>query len=340
MDLASQASESVAEDTQVLGRLHHEIASFALGDLDVALKYCGVAEAQRQRRNGHRLRDSAEIENTLFPQASQVEETVLDVFQSVQNHLRVTVQRGLAAFWLEKVFEILHVLGPNLLGPEPAVIVKVLPDIADNVCLLQEETHGLVQIRALQKSRVAKLGLDEQASKALADQTRHVVAVQVVFLHGLHARVVQSSLAAVVGHAIAHLVRNVLDDGLVRRLHVLEFRDHVVELDQQFPILLRRPIPVEGPAILGQEIFEIPEERLLGLQRNGSIILDGVQSTKHQVEHAHREQQLRMQLLDHRTETSTGLVEELKADLLGLGVILFVALVWRLVPDFPMRGER
>lgn len=63
---AGQAAESIAQDIQVLGGLNHELASIALGDLDVTLEHGVVAEAQLERSNGHRLGNGTEVEHTLL----------------------------------------------------------------------------------------------------------------------------------------------------------------------------------------------------------------------------------------------------------------------------------
>lgn len=91
MDGAGQAAEGLAQNVQVLGRLDHELASITLGDLDVPLEHGIVAEAQLKGSNGHGLGNGAEVEHALLPETSQVEETLLDVLQSIENHLRVAV---------------------------------------------------------------------------------------------------------------------------------------------------------------------------------------------------------------------------------------------------------
>lgn len=91
MNLTRILAEGSTENTQVLRRLEHQLASLTLGDLDVTLENRGVAEAEFQRGNGHGLRNSAEVEDTLLTQTSQVEQAVFDVFQSIQHHLGAAV---------------------------------------------------------------------------------------------------------------------------------------------------------------------------------------------------------------------------------------------------------
>ena len=138
VNLTGEFTESITENTEVLGRSEHQAASITLGDLDITLEDIVVAEAQLQRGNSHSLGDSTEVEDTLLPEAGEVEETLFTMFQSVKDHLGVAVQGGLLILRLEEILEVIHMLGPDLLGPEATVIIKVLSDIADDVGLLQE----------------------------------------------------------------------------------------------------------------------------------------------------------------------------------------------------------
>jgi len=336
VNFAGVHSEAVAQDTKVLSRLVHELTCVSLGDLDVLFEDVGVAETQFHGRNSHRLRDCAEVENTLLTETSQVEETFLGMLQGIQNHLGVAVESGIEVLRFEEILKIVNVLGPDLLRPESAVVVKVLPDVTDDVGLLKEETHRLVESGALQQSGVTELRLHKEAGKTLADQASNIVAVQVVLFLGLHAGIVILRLHSVIGHSVAHLLGDVLDDSLIFRLHVHELSDDVVELDQQLTILLLWSVSSEVPPILCQNILKVPEEGLLGGQRNGSVILNGVQPTEDQVENANRDQQLGVKFLDHSTETAAGLVQKLKAELLVLGLVLLVTLMGRVMPDFPI----
>lgn len=336
MNLARVLAEGSTEDTQVLRRLEHQLARLTLGDLDVTLEDRGVAEAELQRGNGHRLRDRAEVKHTLLTQASQVKQAVFNMFQSVQHHLGAAVQCSFAVLGLEQIIELLDVLGPNLFGPEATSIIVVLSDVSDDVCLLEEESHGLVQTRAFQQGRVTKLGLDEEARQSFTNQAGDVVAVQVVFLDGDHAGVIEGRLATVIGHTVAHLVSDVLDDGLVGGLHLLELGDDIVKLNQQLTVLLFGAVAIKRPAILFQEVLEATQQGFLCFQRNRRVIFDGVQPAKCEVEDADGHQQLRVELLDDGAEAPTGQVEEFEAGLLSLGFVLLIALMNRGVPDLPM----
>lgn len=340
VDEACVFFESLTQDTKILGGLEHELTSITFGDLDIAFEDGIVAEAKLQGRNSHRLGNGAEVEHTLLAETGQVEKTLFAVLQCIEDHLRVAVERRLLVLRFEKILEVVDMLRPDFLGPEPTLIVKVFPNITDDVGLLEEETHGLVEMRALQQGRVAELGLDEQTGETLADQAGHVVTVEVVFLNSLHTRVIILGLGAVVGHAVTHLVGDVLDDGLVGGLHVLELSDDIVELNQQLAVLLLRAVPIERPAILGQNILEVPKERLLGLEGNGGVVLDGVQTAKHEIEYTHGKQQFRVQLLDDGAEAAASLVQEFETRLLGLGLVGFVALMRRVMPDFPIKDSQ
>lgn len=335
VDKTSKAAESVAENLQVLGGLNHQFTCITLGDLDVALEDGVVAEAKLHGGNSHSLGNGAEVENTLLAQTSQVEEAVLHMLQSIQNHVRVAVEGSILELGLEEVLEVLHMSGPDLLGPETAVVVEIFADITDDVGLLQEETHGLVEAGALEQSRVGQIGLNEQAGQTLTNQTSDVVAVQVVLLDGLHTGILAGSLDTVVGHTVTHLIGDILDDGLVGGLHVLELGDNVLELNQQFPVLLLGAVSGEVPAILLEEILEAAQKGLLCLQIDRGVILDGVETAQGEVEHANGKQQLGVQLLNDGAEATASQVEELEALLLCLGLVLDVALVGRVVPDLP-----
>ena len=133
--------ENVICDLKVLCTLDHEFASGALCDLDVLLKDVCVLETLLERCNGHGLRDGAEVEYTLLLESSEVEEAIVGTSQSQQNHLGTASQRLFLVLGQEEVFELVHVLGPHLAGPEVALVLVVLANVTDDVCLLQELTH-------------------------------------------------------------------------------------------------------------------------------------------------------------------------------------------------------
>ena len=81
MNLACVSAERLIDKVQILSRVHHQLASFTLGDLDVALEDGWVAEAQLEGSNGHRLGNRTKVEHALLSQTSEVEKTILDVFK-------------------------------------------------------------------------------------------------------------------------------------------------------------------------------------------------------------------------------------------------------------------
>lgn len=87
MYAASILPEDIADCGEILGRLHHDLAGVALGDLDVSLKNCRVPEDSIQSRNGHALGYGNEVENALFLHACHVEEAFLSVLECVHDHL-------------------------------------------------------------------------------------------------------------------------------------------------------------------------------------------------------------------------------------------------------------
>lgn len=125
-------------NSQVLGRLEHQLACITLGDFNVPLEHIWVPETKLQCGNCHGLRNGAEIKNTLLPQSSQIEDTVFNVLQRVQYHLGAAVQCGFAVLGLEQILELVNMLRPDLLRPEMAIIIMVFPHITNNVRFLQE----------------------------------------------------------------------------------------------------------------------------------------------------------------------------------------------------------
>jgi len=113
-----------------------------------------------------------------------------------------------------------------------------------------------MEVRTIKQGRVGQLGLDKQTGKTLTNQTGNIVAILIVFLDSLDTSIGQLSLSAVIGHTVAHLLRDILNDLLVGWLHVLELGDDTWELNQQLPVLLLLSVASEVPAILAQEILE------------------------------------------------------------------------------------
>lgn len=337
VDGTSILLENIVGDLKVLGALDHKFASGAFCDLDVLLEDIRVLEALFERCNGHGLRDCAEVEDTLLLESSEVEEAVVGTSQSQQNHLGTAGQRLVLVLGQEEVFELVHVLGPHLAGPEVALVLVVLANITDDVCLLQELAHGFVKVLALQKSRVGQLGLDEQTCQTLSNQTGDVVAVLVVLFDCLD--LLGTTLVGhlcIVGHTVTHAIRNVLDDDLVFGLDLLELGDDNVEVNTKFTILLVGAVACEIPAVLLEDVVEVAEQGLLGLEGDGHVVFNGVETTQDQVEETDGDKELGVQFLDDSSETAAGHLEVLEA-LLELRALLgLVALVNGIVPELPL----
>src|ERR1700730_14874671 len=70
---------------------------------------------------------------------------------------------------------------PDLARPETAPLVAVLPKVANDVRLLQEEPHGVGELKLGAEERGLFARGGEEAGEALADEAGDVVAVEVVF---------------------------------------------------------------------------------------------------------------------------------------------------------------
>lgn len=337
-DLLTVALEHVAHELEILRRLDHQLAGLALGDLDVLLEDVVVLETGVQRCDSHGLWDSTEVEDTLLPQSCKVIQTVVRARQSCVDHLRTAVQGLLLVLGLEEVLELVNVLGPDLLGPESSVVIQVFLDVTGDVDLLEELSHRLHEFRLLQKHSVGKASLHEQTRQTLADKTSNVVAVQLVVLECVDADQVVLRVVGVVGHTVAHALRDVLDNLPVRWLDRLELLNNNVELDQQLPVLLVGSVLGERPAINFQDLIEVSQNRLLLLDRDGHVILDCVKSAQDEVEQCHGDKELRVQLHNDGRETAARQGKEVEASLEVFRVFRFVALVYGVVPDLPERN--
>ena len=346
MDTAGVSAEDITHDAQVLGGIQHQPAGLPFGDLDVAVEHGRVPETQLEAGNGHGLGDGTEVEDALLADGGEIEETLVDVVEGIEHHLGAAVEGSFAVLGAEEVLEAVDVLGPDFLGPKVAAVMMVLADVADDVRLLKEEAHGVVEAGALQQARVAEFGLDEEASEPLADEAGDVVAVEVVLLIRPDTGVLGSGADAVISHAVAHLASDVPDDEAVERFHLLEFGDDVVELNEDAAVLLLRAIPVKRPPIAVEDVGEAAEQGFLSRKREGWIVFDGVEATQDEVEDADGDEQLGMDLLDDGAEAATGLIEEAEADTLCLRLCCFIAFMDGVVPDFPTeprvsyRGEQ
>ena len=194
-----------------------------------------------------------------------------------------------------------------------------------------------MKILALQESRIGQLGLDEQTCQTLSDQTGDVVAVFVVVLDRLD--LLCTALVGhlcIVGHAITHAIRNVLDDDLVLGLDLLELGDNNVEVNTELAILLIRAVASEVPAVLLKDVVEVAKQGLLGVEGDGHVIFNCVETAQDQIEETDGDKELGVQFLDYGSETAAGHLEVLEA-LLELRAFLgLVALMNGIVPELPL----
>ena len=79
-----------------------------------------------------------------------------------------------------------HTLGcvsPYLLGPELPLLENILQEVTDDVCLLQEQAHGIGQSRVLAHHCVLHSRRREESRQADANQTRHIMTVLQTQVH-------------------------------------------------------------------------------------------------------------------------------------------------------------
>ena len=76
------------------------------------------------------------------------------------------------------------VLLPYLTGPEKPVGIEVLSEVTEDVCLLEEGAHAVGEDELVGDVGGFFARGGKEAGEAFADETSHVVAVEVVFLPG------------------------------------------------------------------------------------------------------------------------------------------------------------
>lgn len=333
MNSADVLAEYLTHSMKVLGRLHHDLTGIAFGDLDVALKDSGVAENQFQGGNGHGLRNGNEVEYTLLAHTSHVEETLFNMLHGVQNHFRRAVQSLLTLRHIEQILPLVDVLAPDLLGVPAASFFPIFVNVTNDVCLLQELSHGLGERWALSEFGVGKFRCDKQLCQALAHQTSDVMTVKLVFVYRLDTVLNHFCVLGIISHAIAHLDGHLLDNVVVFLLELLKFGDNDIELFKQLLVLFIAL--VELPTINLHGVVEVSKEGNLLLERNRHIIFDGVEATQDEVEKGDGGEELVVQFLNDGSKTSTRQVEKSEAFFEGRGLVGRVSLVDRIMPKFP-----
>lgn len=141
LDSSCVSPEDIAYCDEVLSALKHDLAGITLGDLDVPLENVGVSEDELQCGNGHALGDGNKVEDTLVLDTGHVEQALLAVLESIENHLRDTFEGLCALLGIEKILPLVDVLAPDLLRIPSSPVLPVFMDISNNVGLLEELTH-------------------------------------------------------------------------------------------------------------------------------------------------------------------------------------------------------
>eukprot|EP00128_Syssomonas_multiformis_P007267 Colp12_sorted_trinity150504_noHs@30891 len=317
-DAAGHDVEPLVQAAGGLG-VQDELRGHALADLHHAREHLGVVVQVRQRRDRHHLRDRAEAEHLLCVQQTHELQRLGRAGEGISDHVVQARQRLAAVLGLRELTKVvgLGVLLPDGLGPEGAAVDIVLQVVADDVGLLQEHARGvgdglghLLHLSGL----VARAG--EQAGQTLAHEARDVVAVEVVGgdVHGALSQV----LLHVRGHAGAHALRNVSDDFLGGGGEGLE-DSHTLAVVLQQRALVAQAHAIHVPAVRDQahlvELVEVLDlHAVVGLEEL-HVVLDGVQGTQGQVEDKDVHAQALGQLVDHRRERATHLVEHVVAKL-------------------------
>jgi hypothetical protein len=168
------------------------VSSFGPADLDVALEHIWVFEAERQRRDGHRLWDCAEVEYALVLEQPEVVERIGCMTESVENHRALYV---LGLFLVSRHVHFLHFLKPRLSDggtvllvspdfpwPEVPLVVNIFTEVTDDVCLLEEETHGIRELELSSHECALFARSREETREAFAHETRNIVAVEIILL--------------------------------------------------------------------------------------------------------------------------------------------------------------
>lgn len=285
----------------------------------------------------HGLGDGAEIEHALLLDAGEIEQAVIGPFQRRQDHFRAGGKCLVLILRLEEVLKVLDVLGPDFFGPESSLVVKIFLDVTDDVDLLQELAHGLVQVGPLEEGGIRLALFDEQARAAFADKACNVVTVLLVVLDRVDAVVVDAKLAFldIVGHPVAHALGDVLDDGLVGRLELLELLNDDIELDTELSVLLVWTVLGEGPSVLLDDVVEVAKDGLLLRQWYRHVIFDGVKAAQDQIEDGDGDEDVRVQLQNDGHEAAAGHGQKMEASLQRLALLGLITLVHGVVPDLP-----
>lgn len=316
-DFALDGAQVVLEDRHAAAErtgLEDQAARGALADLDVSVQDVWVVADELERGDGHDLRDGAELEAGLLGDGAEVGEHVGHVLEGVEHQGVDALQALLGVLGLGEVWQGGCVVAPDLAGPERALVFEVFGVVADDVCLLEEEAHALEELFVgLVQVAGAKVGVDDHLGEAVADQPGDVVAVEVVVLDGLHAVEVEVFVQDVVGHPVAHLAGDLLDDALVGGLERVVLLEDAGELDQHGAVLFVGAVAVERPVLRVEFRVELAQQLHLELRVERHVVFDRVQRTQDQVEQHHDVAQLRVQFHDHCSKRPGGQAQQFVA---------------------------
>mmetsp|Transcript_33181 Transcript_33181/g.91752 ORF Transcript_33181/g.91752 Transcript_33181/m.91752 type:complete len:600 (+) Transcript_33181:841-2640(+) len=223
-------------------------------------------------------------------------------------------------------------LAPHRLRPECSPVNIVLQVIADDVRLLEEEAHGVCETQVerlllgIRTERPDALALSgervllqatghEEACQSLSDQACHHVAVAVVCC------LVDCPLPQVrrdvLGHAGAHLVRDVPDHRLRAARKRVEDAHDLPEVHDQHTFIASSHSLNAAVGVGQPHCTELPQLNLLVSLTAAvriHVVLNGVKCSKHEVEDANVEAQAHRQLLDHSRKRSRHLTEHVVAE--------------------------
>ena len=92
------------------------------------------------------------------------------------------------------------------------------------------------------------------------------MAVEIIILGCFDGDAVDFRFMAIVGHAIAHLPSDIVDEFAVYGLDFLEFFHYKMELDEEVAVFLIWAVAVVIPAIFFGDLVELSEQRVLFLK--------------------------------------------------------------------------
>lgn len=135
--------------------------------------------------------------------------------------------------------------------------------------------------------------LTTHVSQPHADEPGHVVAVQVVILYRPHVLPLDK-----VGHPVAHPARDVGDHGAVPGLQAVERARYGGVASHQPSVVAWPSAVVHGEGLVAGALVEGAQQRHFGRDRDGHVVLDGVEGSEDEVEDADGVAEAFRELLD------------------------------------------